>query len=93
VHEQPRRRLDAAAGDDAPIQVRGAEAVARRASAYAQLDLVVRPALVNGAPGWASTRDGRLFSVGAALVRGGRIVALYFIADPERLEKLELASL
>jgi hypothetical protein len=33
---------------------------------------------------------GRLFSVGAALARNGRIVALYFISGRENLDRLEV---
>jgi hypothetical protein len=71
-------------------EVQGAEAVARQARMYAQLGLVVRAAIVNGTAGWASLQEGRLFSVGAALARNGRIVALYFISDRENLDRLEV---
>src|SRR5689334_8837394 len=53
------------------LEVHGAEAVARRASLYSRLRLTVREALINGVHGWASSREGRLFSVGAFAVRGG----------------------
>jgi RNA polymerase sigma-70 factor (ECF subfamily) len=75
------------------LEVHGAEAVARRASVYAQLRLTVRPALINGTHGWASLREGRLFSVGAFAVRGGRVVEMTFITNPARLETLELTYL
>jgi RNA polymerase sigma factor (sigma-70 family) len=71
-------------------EVRGAEAVASRAKAYAQLRLVAHPVLVNGAIGVVSTRDGRPFSLGAITVRDGKIVELAFLADPERLAQLDL---
>ena len=74
-------------------QVRGAEAVARQASTFAQLDLRLRPALINGAVGMVSTRDGEPFSVGAVTVRGGRIVAMDILADPARLRRLDLTIL
>jgi outer membrane translocation and assembly module TamA len=74
-------------------EVRGAEAVARQAQAYSRLDLVVLPALINGAVGAVSTLDGRPYSVGAVTVRGGRIVELDFLADPERLAQLDLTVL
>jgi RNA polymerase sigma-70 factor (ECF subfamily) len=82
--------LRAETGDGSLLEVQGAEAVARRAGMYAQLGLVVRPALVNGAAGWASLQEGRLFSVGAALARNGKIVALYFISGRENLDRLEV---
>jgi RNA polymerase sigma factor (sigma-70 family) len=73
--------------------VRGAAAVARRASFYAQAGLVVRPALVNGAVGAVTMRGGEPFSVGSVIVRGGRIVELDILADPERLRRLDLTVL
>jgi RNA polymerase sigma-70 factor (ECF subfamily) len=72
------------------LEVRGAEAVAGRAQHYAGLGLVMEPVLVNGAVGYVSYRDGRLYSLGAATVRDGRIVELDFLADPERLAQLGL---
>jgi RNA polymerase sigma-70 factor (ECF subfamily) len=71
-------------------EVRGAEAVAGQALFYSQLGLSVHPALVNGAAGAFSTKDGELFSIGSAIVRGGKIVELDFLADPERLRELGL---
>jgi RNA polymerase sigma-70 factor (ECF subfamily) len=47
--------------------------------------------LVNGTPGgiaWAP--DGSPFAVLAVTVRGGRIVAIDVLADPERLAQLDL---
>ena len=73
--------------------VRGPQAVIGQARSYADLGLRSRPARVNGLPGQVTTRDGRLFSVGAFTVRGGRIVAIDFLADPERLERLDLSAL
>jgi RNA polymerase sigma-70 factor (ECF subfamily) len=75
------------------LEVHGADAVARRASLYSQLRLTVREALINGVHGWASSREGRLFSVGAVAVRGGRVVEMTFITNPARLETLELTYL
>jgi RNA polymerase sigma-70 factor, ECF subfamily len=74
-------------------EVRGAEIVARRASAYRQIGLDVRPALINGVPGGVSFLDGKLFSVGAVTVRGGKIVALDFLANPEHLARVDLTLL
>jgi RNA polymerase sigma factor (sigma-70 family) len=39
-------------------EVRGAKAVATQAVTYSRLGLAVRPALINGAAGWVTTRDG-----------------------------------
>jgi RNA polymerase sigma factor (sigma-70 family) len=74
-------------------EVRGAWAVAGQALFYSRLGLVLRPALVNGVAGAVSLRDGEPFSVGAVTVRGGRIVELDFLADPDRLSQLDLTIL
>jgi RNA polymerase sigma-70 factor (ECF subfamily) len=74
-------------------EVRGARAVAGQAVFYSQLGLVVRPALVNGAAGAVSMRDGKPFSVGAITVRDGKIVEMDILADPERLRQLDLTIL
>ena len=74
-------------------EVRGAEAVARQAAGYSQIGLVMHPVLINGVAGMVSTRDGRPFSVGAVTVRGGRIVEMDILADPERLSRLDLRGL
>ncbi len=42
--------------------------------------------------GMMSYRDGRPFSVGAITVRGGRIVEMDILADPERLSRLDLTA-
>ena len=74
-------------------EVRGAEAVASNALMFQRLGLEIRPALVNGAVGAVSVRDGKPFSVGAITVKGGKIVEMDFFADPERLAKLDLTIL
>jgi RNA polymerase sigma-70 factor (ECF subfamily) len=74
-------------------EVRGAEAVVSQALGYARLGLVTHPALVNGAAGMVSTLRGELYSVGGVTVRGGRIVAMDILADPERLARLDLTIL
>ena len=73
--------------------VRGAEAVASRAMRFAQLSPYARPALINGAPGVVVTPRGEPISVLAFTVRGGRIVAITALADPERLAQLDLTAL
>src|ERR671936_828479 len=73
--------------------VRGAEAVARAAMSFSQLDLYVQPALINGTAGTVSLRDGRPFSVAGFTVRGGTIVEIDILADPERLRRLDLTTL
>jgi RNA polymerase sigma-70 factor (ECF subfamily) len=74
-------------------QVQGAETVASQAVMWSRVDLTIRRALVNGAAGLVSLRDGRPFSVGAFTVRGGKIVEFDILVDPERLAKLDLTIL
>ena len=73
--------------------VRGAETVASQAMMWSQVGLTVHRALINGAAGLVSMREGRPFSVGAFTVRGGRIVEFDILADPDRLAKLDLTIL
>jgi RNA polymerase sigma-70 factor (ECF subfamily) len=81
------------AGPGVSREVRGAEMVASQAVVYSRLRLAIKPALINGAPGIVTFRDGEPFSVGAFTVRAGRIVELDFLADPERLRQLDLTIL
>jgi RNA polymerase sigma factor (sigma-70 family) len=74
-------------------EVRGAEAVAAQAELYSRLGLDMKPALVNGAAGLVTTRDGEPFSVGAFTVRRGRIVEMDWLADAERLSEFDLTIL
>src|SRR5262249_59139148 len=69
-------------------EVHGAESVARGALTFARLDLYWQPALINGAPGGVSTRDGQPFSVAGLTVRGGKIGEIDIHADPERPPRL-----
>ena len=71
--------------------VRGAEKVAAQAVMYRRVGLTPHRALVNGAPGMVTFRDGEPFSVAAVTVRRGRIVEMDFLTDPERLAKLDLS--
>jgi RNA polymerase sigma factor (sigma-70 family) len=83
--------------DVAPLggagEVRGARAVAGQALAYSQLGVLMKPALVNGAVGAVGIVDGEPFAVGAFTVRGGKIVEMDILADPERLRALDLTVL
>jgi RNA polymerase sigma factor (sigma-70 family) len=74
-------------------EVRGAASVAGQSLTYSRLGLHMRPALVNGVAGLVSTRDGEPFSFGAFTVRGRKIVEIDFLADPERLRRLDLTIL
>jgi RNA polymerase sigma-70 factor (ECF subfamily) len=77
----------------ASAYVRGAANVARRAQTWSRVDLTMRPALINGAAGMVATRNGVVFSIGAVVVRNGRIAELDFLADPERLVRVDLTIL
>lgn len=74
-------------------RVAGAETVAGQALMWSRVDVTVRPALINGAAGLVSLRDGKPFSVGAFTVRDGKIVEIDFLTDPERLARLDVAVL
>jgi RNA polymerase sigma-70 factor (ECF subfamily) len=73
--------------------VHGAETVASQALMWSRVGLTMRRALVNGAAGLVSIRDGRPFSVGALTVQGGRIVEIDILADPARVRELDLTVL
>jgi RNA polymerase sigma-70 factor (ECF subfamily) len=73
--------------------VRGAANVARQASAFSRLDIDVRPALVNGAVGTVTLRDGRPFAIAGFTIQNRRIVEMDVLADPERLSEIDLANL
>jgi RNA polymerase sigma factor (sigma-70 family) len=75
------------------VVVQGAETVASRALMFTQLSPFVRPAVINGAAGVVVAPAGRPVSIMAFTVRGGRIVEIYAIADPERLRQLDLPVL
>jgi RNA polymerase sigma factor (sigma-70 family) len=77
----------------ATVLVRGAAAVAGQALAFGRLHPFVRPALVNGIAGVVVAPHRRPFSVMAFTVRGGRIVEIDVLADPDRLRQLDLAVL
>ena len=74
-------------------EVRGARAVAGQALFYSRLGLEMKPALVNGVAGAVAILDGEPYSVAAVTVRGGKIVEMDFLADPERLRGLDLTIL
>jgi RNA polymerase sigma-70 factor (ECF subfamily) len=73
--------------------VHGAESVAGRALMFANPRADVRPVLVNGAAGVLVTVNGRRVSVIGFTVQRGRIAAIDALADPDRLEHLDLTGL
>jgi RNA polymerase sigma factor (sigma-70 family) len=85
--------LRADTGADGLIEVRGAGKVARGALTFSKLGLLRLPVLVNGAAGAVCMREGKLFSVMAFTVSGGKIVEIDILHDPERLSQLDLTVL
>jgi RNA polymerase sigma-70 factor (ECF subfamily) len=75
------------------VVVQGAETVASRALMFTRLSPFVRPAVINGVAGVVVAPAGRPVSIMAFTVRGGRIVEIHAIADPERLDQLDLPVL
>jgi RNA polymerase sigma factor (sigma-70 family) len=86
-------RADFGPTSTAPRESHGAEVVANQALSFRQLAPFARPAMVNGTPGFVVMRAGVPFSVLGFTVRGGRIVELDVIADPERLSQLDFSVL
>jgi len=77
----------------ASAEVRGALQVARQAAMWSHVDLGMRPALVNGVAGVVVTRRGVVFTIVSVIVRNGKIAEMDFLADPERLARLDLTIL
>ncbi|HEX2036330.1 MAG TPA: sigma factor-like helix-turn-helix DNA-binding protein, partial [Chloroflexota bacterium] len=86
-------RSDGGPRPGSSVVVRGAAAVAARALTFARLWPYVRPALVNGAAGVVVAPGGRPYSIMAFTIRGGRIVAIDSLHDPQRLRRLNLPAL
>ena len=76
-----------------PMTIRGAAAVARGARASSGRSRYSGVALVNGTPGIVMAARGRLILVLAFTIDGGKISRIDVIADPARLEELDLAVL
>ncbi len=75
-------------------QIRGATTVATQAMTFRRFAADAKRVLVNGVPGgvaWGP--DGRPFAVLSFTVRGGRIVAIQVLVDPDRLQGLHLAEI
>jgi DNA-directed RNA polymerase specialized sigma24 family protein len=74
--------------------IRGARAVSEGAVTFSRIARSARVALVNGAPGIVSWfPDGRPLSVMGFTVTRGKIVEIDILADPARLQKLDLTLL
>jgi RNA polymerase sigma factor (sigma-70 family) len=86
-------RADAgAARPGLPSLVRGAQAAAAQAMSFRRFADTATRVLVNGVPGGVAwSPDGSPFAVLAMTVKGGRIVAIDVLVDPDRLRQLDLA--
>jgi RNA polymerase sigma factor (sigma-70 family) len=74
--------------------VRGAPVVAKQSVTFARSAAgEARPALVNGAAGVVFAARGRPFSVVGFTVRHGRIAEIDVLADPARLQQLDVDAL
>jgi RNA polymerase sigma factor (sigma-70 family) len=73
--------------------VRGAAAVAGRASPFTRIAQVTLPALINGAPGVVTAADGRPITLIRFTITGATIVAIDLIDDPRRIAEADLAIL
>ena len=84
-------RADASVAGTAS-EVRGAEAWAKQAVAFARGLQFVHPIVVNGAPGLVFAPRGRLVRALRFEIVGDRIASVEVIGDPERLRTLELSA-
>src|ERR687898_28039 len=69
--------------------IRGARAVAGGALAFSRFAPFARPALVNGAAGLVTVKEGQPLSVMGFTVVRGKIAEINVLADPERLQRLD----
>ncbi len=93
LHPDVVLRVDSGAlvrGAAASKVVRGAKTVAEQALTFRQFADMARLALVNGTVGMVTAPEGRPISVMAVTVADGRITEMYILADPERLDRLDL---
>ncbi|MET7478469.1 RNA polymerase sigma factor SigJ [Streptomyces sp. NPDC005648] len=80
-------------GAAASKAVRGAKGVAEQALLFRQFAHFAQVVLVNGEVGVVNAPEGRALSVMGVTVAEDRIVALYILADPDRLARLDLSGL
>ncbi|MFE2068840.1 RNA polymerase sigma factor SigJ [Streptomyces sp. NPDC059467] len=95
LHPDVVLRVDSGAlvrGAAASKVVRGAKTVAEQALTFRQFADLARLALVNGTVGMVTAPEGRPVSVMAVTVADGRITEMYILADPERLDRLDLPA-
>ena len=71
----------------------GADTVAAQAVTFGELSSLARRALINGAAGVVVSTAGKPISIMGFTVTDGMVVAIDVIADPERLEQIDLTGL
>jgi RNA polymerase sigma factor (sigma-70 family) len=87
-------RADAGASPLGPsMLVRGAQAVATQAGRFAPLARFGRLVLINGSPGFLVVVDGTPLALVAMTVQDDTITEIDILADPARLDHLDLAGL
>jgi RNA polymerase sigma factor (sigma-70 family) len=77
----------------APIELHGVTNVAKGASVAAERVRFSQPALINGSVGLVMAPRGRLVLVLALTISGDKITGIDILADPDRLNHVELAAL
>ncbi|MFJ9352183.1 RNA polymerase sigma factor SigJ [Streptomyces sp. NPDC101237] len=95
LHPDVVLRVDSGAlvrGAAASKVLRGARSVAEGAFTFRQFSAWSRTVLVNGTVGVVTMPEGRPLSVSAVTVMDGRITAMYILADPDRLGRLDLPA-
>jgi RNA polymerase sigma-70 factor (ECF subfamily) len=85
-------RVDLGAGPTGTHLFRGAQVVAEQAMAYSSRAPFARSALVNGTAGIVAVARGRALAVMGFTVANGKIVEIYILADPARLQRLDLTA-
>ncbi|NUW31975.1 sigma-70 family RNA polymerase sigma factor [Nonomuraea sp. SMC257] len=74
------------------VEVRGAANVAKGALSYRRVGQDGRHVLVNGSAGYVNVVGGRAVSVHSFTIVDGLVTAIDILADPERLEALDLTA-
>ncbi|GAA2278437.1 RNA polymerase sigma factor SigJ [Streptomyces hawaiiensis] len=93
LHPDVLLRADSGAlvrGAAASKVVQGAKTVAEQALMFAPFTQAAELVLVNGSVGMVNVHEGRVQSVMGVTIVDGRITDMYILADPERLERLEV---
>lgn len=76
-----------------PVSVHGASAIAGRAVMFSDADNLYRPAIVSGAMGIVTIRDGAPVSVMQFAIEGDRVRAITIVLDPEKVARLDIRLL